>query len=66
MSRERNVIHETVAQLEADWPNWQIWVIYPAVGGVVWCARRWDGSGPVLNAESANELAEDLEAEGVE
>jgi hypothetical protein len=66
MNVERNIMYETVARLEADWPNWQIWVIHPAVGAVVWCARRWDGSGPVLNADSANELVEDLEAEAVQ
>ena len=66
MSVERNAIYETVARLEADWPNWQIWVIHPSVGGVVWCARRWDGRGPVLNADSANELVEDLEAEATQ
>jgi len=52
-----------VARLEADWPRWQIWTVLRAVGGTVWCARRWDGTGPVLNADSADELAESLEAE---
>jgi hypothetical protein len=31
------------------------------VGGPVWCARRWDGTGQVLNAHSADELADYLE-----
>jgi hypothetical protein len=54
---------EALARLRADWPQWQLWVVYRAVGGTVWCARRWDGTGPVLNADSAGELAEALAAE---
>jgi hypothetical protein len=30
---------------------------------MTWCARRWDGSGRVVNADSPNELVELLEAE---
>jgi len=52
-----------VAELERDWPRWQIWVIHKAIGGQIWCARRWDGTGPVLNADSPDELAEYLEEE---
>ena len=51
------------ARLKADWPQWQIWTVLRAVGGIIWCARRWDGTGPVLNADSADELAESLEAQ---
>jgi hypothetical protein len=29
-------------------------------GGTIWCARRWDETGRVLNAASADELAEYL------
>ena len=54
---------EALARLRADWPQWQLWVVYRAVGGTVWCARRWDGTGPVLNADSAGGLAEALAAE---
>jgi hypothetical protein len=41
--------------------NWQIWTVPKAIGGTIWCARRWDGTGQVLNAASADELAEYLE-----
>jgi hypothetical protein len=58
-----NPTDEALARLRADWPQWQLWVVYRAVGGVLWCARRWDGTGPVLNEDSAGELAEALEAE---
>jgi hypothetical protein len=56
-----NQFEAIVADLEADWPKWQIWFVPRAVGGTIWCARRWDGSGPVLNAASVDELAERLE-----
>jgi hypothetical protein len=58
-----NPTDEALARLRADWPQWQLWVVYRAVGGVLWCARRWDGTGPVLNEDSAGELAEALEAD---
>ncbi|HZC63003.1 MAG TPA: hypothetical protein VE464_15315 [Streptosporangiaceae bacterium] len=52
-----------VAALEREWPKWQIWVVHHYIGGPVWCARRWDDENRVLNAGSADELAEYLEAE---
>ena len=61
-----NPTDETVAALERDWPNWQIWAVPTFDGnkrGTVWCARRWDDEHRVLNAHSPEELAEDLEAE---
>jgi hypothetical protein len=57
----RNPTDEMVARLEADWPDWQIWTVPRAIGGTIWCARRWDGTGKVLNAASADDLAEYLE-----
>jgi hypothetical protein len=58
-----NPTDETVARLKAGWPQWQIWTVLRAVGGTIWCARRWDGTGPVLNADSADELTESLEGD---
>ena len=55
-----NPTDETVAKLEADWPDWQIWVVFRAIGGITWCARRWDNERQVLNADSPDELAEFL------
>jgi hypothetical protein len=55
---EPNSTDAIVARLEADWPDWQIWTVPKAIGGTIWCARRWDGTGQVLNAASADELAE--------
>ena len=50
-----------MAALEHDWPDWQIWVIHKAIGGIIWCARRWDDERNVLNA--ADELIDLLEEE---
>jgi hypothetical protein len=57
---------ETVKALEADWPNWQVWVVHRVYGGPVWCARRHDDERRVLNAGSSDELVEYLEEEASE
>lgn len=57
----QNPTDAIVARLEADWPRWQIWTVLRAVGGTVWCARRWDDERQVLNADSPEELVELLE-----
>jgi hypothetical protein len=57
----KNPTDEIVAALEKDWPDWQVWVIHKAVGGIIWCARRWDDERNVLNAASADGLVEMLE-----
>ena len=60
-----NPTAEALARLRADWPQWQVWTVLRAVGGTWWCARRWDGTGRVLNAGSSDELAAAIErAEG--
>jgi hypothetical protein len=58
-----NPTDETLARLRADWPHWQIWTVLRAVGGTIWCARRWDDEKRILNADSADELVGYLEAE---
>jgi hypothetical protein len=50
-----------LARLQADWPRWQVWIVHRVIGGPVWCARRHDDHKVVLNAGSAEELAEYLE-----
>jgi len=55
-----NPTDATVAKLEADWPDWQVWVVFRAIGGTTWCARRWDNERQVLNADSPDELVEFL------
>jgi hypothetical protein len=53
---------EVIAAMEREWPAWQVWVVQRVQGGPVWCARRRDDEGHVLNAGSAQELAEALAA----
>ena len=59
----RNRAEEIRAGLEAEWPGWQVWIIWRAVGGPLWCARRWDETGEVLSAGSAVDLADAIEEE---
>ncbi len=63
----QNPNEDALARLQADWPLWEVWVVPRAVGGPVWCARRREDRDAfparVLNAGSAAELAEYLEAE---
>lgn len=58
-----NSFDETVARLEADWPEYQVWYVPRAVGGgPTWHARRWDSeTKDVIHADSANELQQLLE-----
>jgi hypothetical protein len=58
-----NATDETLARLRADWPQWQVWTVLRAVGGTIWCARRWDDEKRALNADRADELVSYLEAE---
>jgi hypothetical protein len=61
-----NATEQEVARLERRFgATWQIWVIYRAVGGVIWCARRWgagDDATQTINASAPDELEEMLEA----
>ena len=58
-----NHFQAIVAALERDWPDWQVWYVPKAIGGITWCARRWDDEKHVLNADSADELEGMLEDE---
>jgi hypothetical protein len=58
-----NPTGEAVARLEADWPDWQFWTVPRAIGGTLWCARRWDDAKRVLQAGGPDELVERLKAE---
>ena len=59
----QNSTDQIVTKLEADWPSWQIWTVSRAIGGTIWCARRWDDEKRVLNAHSPDELVGYLEEE---
>ena len=58
-----NLPNDALAQLRADWPLWEFWIVRRLYGGLVWCARRHDDHKRVLNADSAEHLAEYLEDE---
>jgi hypothetical protein len=52
-----------VAELEREWPHWQVWCVRRVVGPITWHARRWDETDgrKVLNAGTPEELAGQLE-----
>jgi hypothetical protein len=52
---------QIITEMEHDWPKWQIWVVNRVAGGPVWAARRWDGTGQVINTDSPEELTEALQ-----
>jgi hypothetical protein len=60
-----NPTDEKIAELERDWPNYQVWTVNRVVGGTLWCAKRWDWQPgqPVLNEDSVEHLAEALAEE---
>jgi hypothetical protein len=51
-----NYFQAITARLERDWPDYQLWYVPKAVGGITWCARRLDETGDVINATSPDEL----------
>jgi hypothetical protein len=51
-----NHFQAITARLERDWPDYQVWYVPKAIGGMTWCARRWDETGDVINATSPDEL----------
>jgi hypothetical protein len=59
----RNRTAEIVAELEAAWPKWHVWVVFPAYGNTIWCAHRRDDERHVLNTDSPDELAWEIEQE---
>jgi hypothetical protein len=57
-------LDKLVAGVEAAHPSHQVWYVPRAVGAkLVWHARRRDGSGDILPADSSEELRELLEGE---
>jgi hypothetical protein len=51
---------QAVAALRERWPDWQIWYVPRAIGGLLWCARLHSDHKTVINAESPEELEEQL------
>ncbi len=56
---------DALAQLRHEWARWEVWVVYNVIGPPTWCARRYEDRDAVparvLNADSAEHLAEALE-----
>jgi hypothetical protein len=48
-------------ELRARFPAWRIWYVPLSTGGATWCAQPL----PVINVNSADELAAAIEAAGV-
>jgi hypothetical protein len=55
-----NAIEHAQIELERAYPDWQVWVVHRAVGSPLWCARRWNDTGAVLNEASPDRLAEGI------
>ena len=55
---------QLLAALRADWPGWFIWYVPRAVGGTVWGAHPVGDDRHVINADSADELADLIKQEG--
>jgi hypothetical protein len=58
-----NTTERIRAGLEQQFPGWHVWVVYHAIGGQTWCARRHGEDIAALNAASPGELAEALHSE---
>jgi hypothetical protein len=59
----QNTNDDALARLQSDWPRWEIWIVYKYIGGPTWCARLHDNHTKIINADSAEHLAEYLEDE---
>jgi hypothetical protein len=57
----RNRAEEIRSQLEAEWPGWQVWIVWRVIGGPQWCARRRDCSGPPVTSDDPDTLAWEIE-----
>src|SRR6516225_12133519 len=49
---------QAVAALRERWPDWQIWYVPRAIGGLLWCARLHSDHKTLINAQSPDELEE--------
>jgi hypothetical protein len=48
------------AALRKRWPDWEIWYVPRAIGGLLWCARLDSDHKTLIKAESPDELEEQL------
>ena len=51
------------AMLQEHYPNYEIWYVPKALGGMTWCARRDPADTHPITADLPSELAKAIEAE---
>jgi hypothetical protein len=58
----QNSTDQTLAQLQADHQGWRIWYVVRAVSRptILWCAKPTYETQPILNADSAESLVEQI------
>jgi hypothetical protein len=52
----KNTAEILKAGLARTWPGWSFWIIYPAVGPLIWCASPNDGSIQAINTDTPQAL----------
>jgi hypothetical protein len=57
---------EELAALRERYSGWQIWRVDRYLGGPIWCARPWEQTKPVLNADSPKRLSQDIDDQEAE
>jgi hypothetical protein len=57
-----NTADRARAALRERWPDWEVWYVPRAIGGLIWCARLRSDHKTVINAQSPDELDEYLAA----
>lgn len=62
----RHYTGQELERLRREHPLFEFWVVYPAVGGAIWCARPKGLERPVFNADSPDDLEEKIAQAGRE
>jgi len=54
-------------RLREQFPGWKIWTVARAVSKpmILWCAKPQHETKPILNADSATELAQQIRAQRI-
>jgi hypothetical protein len=59
---QANATQRQISELEHLFPHYMVWTI-TRPSGLVWCARRWDGTRAVLNAPTPEALEHHIESD---
>jgi hypothetical protein len=46
-----------ITKLERRYPAYMVWIVHRVYGGPVWCAKRHDGRGESINADTPDHLS---------